>query len=75
MNEKLLLIGILFLVIGSLVISVASFLGNKNFKFAFGGFIGFIPIGFANDPQMFLILVMSMGIISMFFTVYVLKMM
>jgi len=69
MNEKLFFIGIMLIIIGSFIIFVASLIDSKNVKFAFGGFIGFIPFGFANDAQMLLILIILMILVLFFILV------
>lgn len=66
MNEKLFFIGILLILIGSFIVFIASLLNSKNVKFAFGGFIGFIPFGFANDAQMLFAIIMLMFFILLF---------
>ena len=61
----LLLIGIILIVIGSLSSTTK---GEKsNVKVAFGGFIGFIPFGWASDKQMFYILIALMILALIFF--------
>lgn len=57
----LIFIGMLAAVIGSL------FSTDKNTKLAVGGFIGFIPFGFANDKNMqYFVLALSAFILVLF---------
>ncbi|MEM5778713.1 MAG: TIGR00304 family protein [Candidatus Aenigmatarchaeota archaeon] len=71
MNERLFFIGILLILIGSFIVFIASILNSKNVKFAFGGFIGFIPFGFANDSQMLFMLIILMLFILMFLLIVI----
>jgi len=50
--EQIITIGIIMLFISLLLIIIGSFMSSKDTKFGFGGFIGPIPFGFANDPRM-----------------------
>ncbi|HLD42482.1 MAG TPA: hypothetical protein VJB08_00655 [Candidatus Nanoarchaeia archaeon] len=40
--------------------------GKVDTKFAVGGFIGFIPFGFANDKRMLLVVLGLAGLIALF---------
>ena len=59
------IIGIIFIVISSLTSK------PENTKVAVGGFIGFIPFGFANDKRMFYILIAL--ILILFITTLILR--
>jgi len=57
MQEKLLLIGIIFIFLGVLLTIISAFMGSKKVDFAFGGFIGPIPFGWAtNEKALFLLI-------------------
>ena len=51
MNINPVFIGIALIIIGFLIIFASAF-GGGRVKFALGGFIGPVPFGWANDPQM-----------------------
>jgi len=57
--EQLVTIGIIVVFVGILIIIIGSILGagEGKAKFAFGGFIGPIPIGFANDKDMLYVVI------------------
>jgi uncharacterized membrane protein len=55
--ENLIIIGLVLLFVGIILIVVGSFSSTKNVKFGFGGFIGPIPFGFANDPRLLWIVI------------------
>jgi len=55
--ENLIVIGIILLFAGIMLIIVGSISSAKNVKFGFGGFIGPIPFGFANDPRLLWIVI------------------
>lgn len=54
--RNLIPIGILLIFLGMLAVFIGSIssvkIGDKNTKVAVGGFIGFIPFGFANDKNL-----------------------
>jgi len=53
MNHQLLSIGILIILVGFAIVVIGSLTGPQkgDTKVAVGGFIGFIPFGFANDKR------------------------
>lgn len=55
--ENLITIGLILLFVGIILIIVGSISSAKNVKFGFGGFIGPIPFGFANDPRLLWIVI------------------
>jgi len=55
--ENLIIIGLILLFVGIILIIVGSISSAKNVKFGFGGFIGPIPFGFANDPRLLWIVI------------------
>jgi uncharacterized membrane protein len=66
MQEKLFLLGLAFILIGVLIVIVASFLGGKKVEYAFGGFIGPIPFGWASNEKMLIILLILLFLFSLF---------
>ncbi|MEM5777601.1 MAG: hypothetical protein QXJ06_04110 [Candidatus Aenigmatarchaeota archaeon] len=70
MEEKLFLIGIFLIFIGFLLTFISAFLGgSKKVDFAFGGFIGPIPFGWATNEKMLIliIIIMLIFLFSLFF--------
>lgn len=71
MNHNLISLGILIILIGFALIFIGAltqaFTGKSDTKVAVGGFIGFIPFGFANDKKMMWVLVAFMAIALAFF--------
>ena len=53
MNYNMTSLGILVILIGFALVFIGASTGinNKDTKVAVGGFIGFIPFGFANDKK------------------------
>ncbi len=58
MKEYLPALGFLLIFAGVILVIISTFLesGAKNTKFAFGGFVGPFPFGFANSPTMLWVL-------------------
>ncbi len=71
MNHNLISLGILIILIGFALVFIGAltqaFTGKSDTKVAVGGFIGFIPFGFANDKRMMWALIALMGIVLAFF--------
>ena len=69
MENILLKSGFLLILIGFLLIFIGVILSakNENVKFGFGGFIGPIPFGFANDPNILVLVLLVSLIILVFF--------
>ena len=69
MNQNLLSLGILIIFIGFVIVFTGALSNVKkgDAKFAVGGFVGFIPLGFANDKMMLWVLMGVMGIALLFF--------
>jgi len=69
MNQQIISIGILVILLGFAIVFIGSFLGTQKSetKVAVGGFVGFIPFGFANDKRMLYILLGFMGIALLIF--------
>ncbi len=70
--RNLIPIGIALIFIGMIAVFVGSTssikAGDKNTKVAVGGFIGFIPFGFANDKSMlYFVIGLSAFILILFF--------
>jgi len=65
--ENLIIIGIVLLFVGIIFILVGSISSSKNVKFGFGGFIGPIPFGFANDPRLLWIIIIITIILLIIF--------
>ncbi|HIQ50245.1 MAG TPA: DUF131 domain-containing protein [Nanoarchaeota archaeon] len=68
MEEFFIKFGIALILIGFIILLIGAFLNVKseNVKFGFGGFIGPIPFGFANDPKL-LVLIIAISIIILVF--------
>ncbi len=66
MAENLVFFGVVLLFVAIVLIIIGS-LGSKDTKYAFGGFIGPIPFGFANDPKMLWAVVGIMLIVALLF--------
>ena len=71
MNQNLLSLGILIIFIGFIIVFTGALSNVKkgDAKFAVGGFVGFIPFGFANDKTMLWILMGFMAISLLFFVI------
>ena len=71
MNQNLLSLGILIIFIGFIIVFTGALSNVKkgDGKFAVGGFVGFIPFGFANDKMMLWVLMGVMAVIASFFIV------
>ena len=70
--KQLVPIGILIIFIGIILIfigALSQIKDGKNTKIAVGGFIGFIPFGFANDKRM-LYFVIGMTLILFIFYLF-----
>ena len=71
MNYNMASLGILVILIGFALVFIGAltqaFTGKSDTKVAVGGFIGFIPFGFANDKKMMWVLITLMGAVLMFF--------
>jgi len=60
-------IGIIIVFLGVLLILIGSFFGGKEeTKFGFGGFIGPIPFGFANDPRILVVVLIVALLLFLF---------
>ena len=71
MNQNLLSLGILIIFIGFIIVFTGALSNAKkgDAKFAVGGFVGFIPFGFANDKMMLWVLMGVMAISLLFFVI------
>lgn len=73
MNYNLTSLGIFIIFIGFALVFIGAltqaFTGKSDTKVAVGGFIGFIPFGFANDKRMMWILIALMAVVLVFFFV------
>lgn len=68
MAQELVTLGIILLFVAIILIFAGSITsGKSDVKFGFGGFIGPIPFGFANDPRMLWIILVIMGALLAFF--------
>ncbi len=66
MSETLVLFGVVLFFVAVILI-VMGLAEKGDVKFGFGGFIGPIPFGFANDPKMlWLVLAVSVVLIILF---------
>ena len=68
-NYNLASIGIFIILIGFILVffGALSSSNTKDTKAAIGGFIGFIPFGFANDKRMMWVLIALMAFVLVFF--------
>lgn len=73
MNYNLISIGMAVILIGFALVFIGAltqaFTGKSDTKVAVGGFIGFIPFGFANDKKMMWVLIALMAVVLAFFFV------
>ncbi|MEM4367431.1 MAG: hypothetical protein QW350_01880 [Candidatus Aenigmatarchaeota archaeon] len=70
MEEKIFLIGIILIFAGILLTIISAFLsGSKKIDFAFGGFIGPIPFGWATDHK-YLIIILFLLLFSILIFFY-----
>ena len=69
MAQSLISLGILIIFIGFIIVLIGALTAapKGEAKVAVGGFIGFIPFGFANDKRMLYILLGFMGIAFLIF--------
>ena len=74
MEETLIKFGIILIFVGFLMVFLGAILSAKseNVKFGFGGFIGPIPFGFANDPRM-LVLIIAISLLILLLFIFSLK--
>ena len=72
MNHQLLSLGILIILIGFAIVIISSLTGSQkgDTKVAVGGFVGFIPFGFANDKRLLFALVGIMAVMVLFFLLF-----
>lgn len=70
-NYSLVSIGIFVILIGFMLVFLGALSSSntKDTKVAVGGFIGFIPFGFANDKRMMWVLIALMAVVLVFFFV------
>lgn len=75
MKMDLITAGILIIFIGVIIVFIGALSGisKGESKVAVGGFIGFIPFGFANDKRLFWALLVIMAIVFAFFVFMNLK--
>ena len=75
MNQQIISIGILVILLGFAIVFIGSFLGTQKSetKVAVGGFVGFIPFGFANDRRLLWALLAIMGILFFFWILFQLR--
>ena len=71
MNQNLLSLGILIIFIGFIIVFTGALSNVKkgDAKFAVGGFVGFIPFGFANDKRMLWVVIGIMSMLVLFFVI------
>jgi len=68
MEINLAVIGVIVIIIG-IILVVLSGLQSKNVKVGFGGFIGPVPFGWANDPQMLKWVIVITAVVAIVFMV------
>tara|TARA_Y100000031_G_C8203459_1_gene377435 strand:+ start:575 stop:808 length:234 start_codon:yes stop_codon:yes gene_type:complete len=68
MAQNLISIGILVIFIGFILILIGTLSSQKSdTKVAVGGFVGFIPFGFANDKNMLKIIMVIMVFLALLY--------
>ena len=69
MAQNLISLGIVIIFIGLIIVLIGALTSSHKgeTKVAVGGFVGFIPFGFANDKRMLYILLGFMGIALLIF--------
>lgn len=68
---NLILIGILVVLVGFVLVTIGAVLQAKKVEWAFGGFIGPIPFGFASREDLLkLIIVFSIIVLTVFLVLY-----
>ncbi len=72
MEINLAAVGIILVFLGIAVILMAA-LGSKDVKVGFGGFIGFLPFGWANEPAMLKWVIAITAVIAIVFIIFMLK--
>ena len=72
MNQQMISIGIIVILVGFVLVFIGALKGipKGDTKFAVGGFIGFIPFGFANDKRMLWVLLAIMAAVLFFILPY-----
>ncbi len=73
MEEVLVKLGIILILAGFFAVLLGVLLAarSENVKFAFGGFIGPVPFGFANDPRMLALVIFISLFVLLFFVLSV----
>jgi len=69
MNHQLLSIGVIVILLGFAIVFIGALTGSQksDTKVAVGGFVGFIPFGFANDKRLLYVLLAFMATIFVLF--------
>ena len=71
MSQSLISLGILVIFIGFIIVLIGALTAapKGETKVAVGGFVGFIPFGFANDRKLLWALIAIMGVMLLFWIV------
>ena len=71
MAQSLISLGILIIFIGFIIVLIGALTAapKGETKVAVGGFVGFIPFGFANDRRLLWALIAIMGVMLLFWIV------
>ena len=71
MAQSLISLGILVIFIGFIIVLIGALTAapKGETKVAVGGFVGFIPFGFANDRKLLWALIAIMGVMLLFWIV------
>jgi uncharacterized membrane protein len=72
MNINWASVGVALILIGFLILIISAF-AQKDMKIAVGGFIGPIPFGWANDPQLLRLILIVSAVIAIAFMVLLLR--
>jgi uncharacterized membrane protein len=75
MSQQLVSLGIIVILIGFALVFIGALTGAQKgeSKVAVGGFIGFIPFGFANDKRMLWALLAIMAVFTVFWVFFNLR--
>ncbi len=72
-ETNLVSIGIIMIFLGFLLVFIGALTGKTDAKVGVGGIIGFIPIGFGNDPQLVKIAIIISAVLAILFIIMALK--
>jgi uncharacterized membrane protein len=71
--ENLFFIGLIFIILGIILIITAILHQKGEIKVGIGGFIGPVPFGFANEPEMMKLIIIVVAIVAIVFLIIMLR--